>query len=385
MSRQFILILTLFSFTLACFHSGKDTDPEFKKVFDAHRAVYSELYRRPFEATGLPSIYGQLPIRELQTGDIILRLMAGASSILTSFSNLGGYSHVGIIVKENGSLCVVDCQPHNAPVMGGHCIKSHKLFDWVQDMEVRGDTSKVLSVLVLRCQESFSKTEMMFFLRSYLDGPVQFDSQFELDNDLQHKKMLYCSEFIYVIFKSQLGHQDFIFYSDPVTNQLILRIRELEQENLYPEFIRMLHVIEDRFQVNIHTVHRLVAPSAFEYSMTFHPICFARHPQLHESGYLPLLKMYAYMQRMVIVAKSLHGLPVHHNLEAEYAYAGLKAEQKRLLRRVTKKASSESGTGYFDGNLLIQTMLCELAGARSTFDMAGNAIKKLNPPEDHGN
>ena len=378
-------LLIPFIILVRCTDLEEKVDHRFKLAFDVYKDVYPELLSNPpFDSVEPPGILAQLPVDQLRSGDVILRLNDGASSILSAFSSLGGYSHVGILIREQDALTVVDCQPHNAPQMGGHSIKKHRLSDWVTDIVVRNDVSEVLSVLVMRCNELFSRTALESQVYELLEGNVEFDSAFRLDNDVEDKRLLYCSEFIYVIYQDLIGRDDFIFFSDTITNQLIERAQVVEKENRYPEFFRMLHVIESRFKFNIHHVERLISPSAFEYSSAFQPVCFARHPGLHDSGYLPLLTMYAFMQRSILVLRALHGLPTDVDLKAAFDYAGLNQMQKRSLRKVISTENARKDSGVYNSDRLIFRLLDMAAGAPETFDMAERAIAVLEPPEGHG-
>ena len=370
-------------FLLNCFNPGHRADKSFKQAYDEYKNVYYELLQnQPFSATKAEPIIEQLPLNQLQTGDVILRLMDGMRSILSSISIMGGYSHVGIILQENDSLFVADCQPHNAARMGGHSLKKHRLSEWVADVVVRGDTSQVLSVLVMRCAEPFSLTALQQETEKLIKGNVVFDSGFCADDDSSDIKSLYCSEFIYVVFKSVLGRDNFIFFSDPIANKVIDQILAIEKENKYPDFFRMLRIIESRFKFNIHYVKNLISPAVFEYSAAFQPVCFARHPQLHNSGYLPFLKMYAYLQHSVIVLRALNGLPTDIDLEAAFAYADLDIVQKKMLRQAIDVNENNSAT--FSSDVLIPRLLSDYAGAATTFDILAKAIGRLEPPKGHG-
>ncbi len=382
--RAAVLVLAL-GFLFSCSNRSDRVHPSFKGTFDRERSVYrSLLENNPFSAPHQPSLYAQLSAQNLRSGDVILRLMAGASSILTAFSSLGGYSHVGVIVRLADSLWVVDCQPHNAAVMGGHCVKRHNLSDWVEDFRLKDDVTPVLSVMVMRSQESFSETDFMARLDSLLQGPVHFDSRFALNNDGPEQKNLYCSEFVYVLFKDLLQREDLIFYSDPITNKLIKHVLVLEAENRYPEFCRMLHVIEERFQVKIRGVENLIAPSVFESASAFQPLCFAWPADLASSSYLPLVKMYAHLQRAVLMLRALHGLPVRGDVEAEMDYAELPSGQKKKIRNIIAAEARQNPSGFFESNRLVVALLSEYAGAEETFAMAGKAITKMERPQGHG-
>ncbi len=385
-ARLYFLLLGFLVFGLfSCSDVAEKADPQFKQAFDEQSVVYRDVLRKnAFTGSDLPPLYDQLPHAQLRSGDVILRLMAGASSILTSFSSLGGYSHVGVILREGDSLMVVDCQPHNAAVMGEHCIKKHRLYDWVQDFTLRGDVTPVLSVMIMRARDSFSQEALTAAVNAMLYGKVRFDSQFALNNDLPEQQNLYCSEFVYVLFQPVLKRDDLVYYADPITNKLIEHVLILEKQNRYPEFCRMLHVIEERFHVKMRGVKNLIAPSVFESSSAFAPVFFARHPDLASSSYLPLMKMYAYLQRAVIMLRSLHGLPFRSDVEAEMAYAGLPSEQKQMIRKVIAGLAANGLDGKFSSNQLVSGLLSEYAGSEATFAMVGKAIAKMERPQGHG-
>lgn len=379
----YFMIFTLLS--VHCRPLADRAHPLFKKQFDAQAKVYDKLISQEmFHAPEPRTILAQLPIHELRDGDVILRLMDGASSLLTAFSSLGGYSHVGILQRQGDSLYVVDCQPHNAVRMGEHCIKRHCLAAWVDDVAFRNEVSRVLSVLVLRCNTELDHVRFRNRVDALLNGCVHFDGKFELDNNGPDCHTLYCSEFVYELYKPLLGDREFVFFSDPIVNTIIDHVLTLEKENRYPEFCRMLHVIQDRFQVKIRSVSNLISPSVFEWSSAFSPVCFAYHPQLQTSCYLPLMRMYAYLLRSVLFLRSLQDVPMDMDREAAMAYARLDGEQKAMIRRVLSTEEKNGRLQRFATEKLIGCLLTAYAESPRTYDLGAKAIAKMEPPAGHG-
>ncbi len=384
-NRWYLSFVLSLLFMFCCRHTADQAHPLFKKQFDEQALVYEKLLSSgTFTPQEQRTILSQLPVAQLHDGDVILRLMEGASSLLTSFSSLGGYSHVGILRRMGDSVFVIDCQPHNAVKMGEHCIKKHSLAAWVTDVSFNNEVSRVLTVLVMRCTVPFSGARLRERVDSLLCGCVQFDGKFELNNDQPDCRRLYCSEFVYDLFKPLLGDREFIFFSDPITNTMIDYAMQLEKENRYPEFCRMLHVIEDRFHVKIRNVNHLISPSVFEWSAAFSPVCFAHHPQLKTSSYLPMIRMYAYLLRSVLYIKALHAVPVDCEREAAMAYARLEGEQKFMLRQVFKEEEKNGPMERFVTEKLICRLLTAYAESPRTYELAGKAVAKMERPAGHG-
>lgn len=319
------------------------------------------------------SVYDRIPLAQLKDGDVILRLMGGASSLLTAFSALGGYSHLGIIQRSENNVFVVDCQPHNGATRQDHCIKAHPLRRWVRDFKHGEQTFPVLTVLVMRSVHDFDPKNLNAVLDGYVKGNVLFDTDFALGNDDAEKERLYCSEFVWKVFHKVLGVEDLVFYCDAVTNEIIDFIQGLQKRPKYWGLYSMIKVIQKRFKVAIHKVKDLITPSVFEWSPAFRPVSFTAHPEIATGGYHHMLDLYVKTKKTMSLLRSLHGLRSDLDLNAAMELFELPADEKAAVRSVVD-AVGPKGEQRHDGNRLTLAYLLRLAKDHATFRDIGNAF-----------
>lgn len=377
MCRSVILcFLVLFSFWFSC-KSSQGLPTRFTSRIDKEYEIFAPLFdQTAFADEHRLEIYSSLIRSNIREGDIILRLMDGASSLLTAFSGLGSCSHVGIIVHDDSTLCVVDCQPHNAEVMGEHCIKLHTLKEWVSDMSFKGQIHKVITVRVVRPVQPIERYKLYDLINRYLFGCVHFDGKFKLDNDDPQCQNLYCSEFVYEIYRHLMPSTDFVMPSDALTNSLIERVLQMkkEQDN---DFVRMLETIESRYSSEIRSVEDLITPASFEWSTAFEPICIAIHPDLEDSGYDVLLNAHSRISRAILFYRALDGLSCRVDLQPLLKYAKISAATSSMILDIIHQYKQDNAALFLNGNELIQFHLRKIARSDELFTLLGRSLAKI--------
>ncbi|MBN2433248.1 MAG: hypothetical protein JXQ27_17390 [Acidobacteria bacterium] len=369
-----VLLLAAGTWCLYRMMDQPDIPPVFQARFDRERQVFAALLDRedPFaDPPAAATIYELLRCQDLRSGDVILRLMGGASSLLSAFSSLGGYSHVGIISREEDGLYVTDCQPHNGPSRQSHCIKRHPLQEWVKDFHFHDQVFPVLNVLVLRPDPPVAGETMLAVTDELLNGHVIFDSDFRLDNDRLDADHLYCSEFIYRILERTRPDPRWVFYSDGVTNEIIDFIQSLEKYPRYEALYGLVKEVQERFHVPARHVKQLIAPAAFEWSVRFRPVYYTFHPRIREINYHRLLSLYKEMKPGLILLRALDGLPVVADPEPFLDYADLPPRCRDKARLALADGRPAAGAGY-DGNRLQERFLHHYALSHDTFEDIGH-------------
>lgn len=371
-----VCFLVLFSFWFSC-RSSQTLPKPFTSRIDREYEIFAPLFDHTiFSHEPQSEIHFRLSHSSIREGDIILRLMDGASSLLTAFSGLGSCSHVGIIVNDDSTLYVVDCQPHNAEVMGEHCIKRHTLKEWVTDMSFRGQTHKVITVRVVRPVQPIERSKLLALTNHYLSGCVQFDGEFKLDNNDPHCQNLYCSEFVYEIFCQLAQSTDFVMPSDPITNSLIDRVLDMKKEKSN-DFIRMLETIESRYGSKLRSVDNLITPASFEWSTAFEPVCIAIHPDLKDSGYDILLNAHSMISRAILFYRALDGVSCQVDLQPMLKYAKIPAPTSSMILNVIDQYQKDKAALFYNGNELIQSHLCKIATSDELFTLLGGSLARM--------
>ena len=377
MCRTVILcFLALFSFWFSC-KSSRTLPKQFTSRIDREYEIFAPLFDQTvFADEHRSDIYSGLVRSNIREGDIILRLMDGASSLLTAFSGLGSCSHVGIIVNDDSTLCVVDCQPHNAEVMGEHCIKHHTLKEWVSDMSFRGQIHKVITARIVRPVQPTERNKLYDLINDYLFGCVHFDGEFKLYNDDAQCQNLYCSEFVYEIYRHLNKSTDFVMPSDTITNSLIDRVLDMKNEKSN-DFIRMLETIESRYSSELRSVEDLITPASFEWSTAFEPVCIAIHPDLGDSGYDVLLNAHSTISRAILFYRALDGLSCQIDLQPLLKYAKIRAATSSMILDVIDQYKKDNAALFYNGNELIHSHLCKIAGSDELFTLLGRSLAKM--------
>jgi len=361
-------------FIYHAFHE-EEISPVFRSRFDRERRVFAALldddpFARPPAAD---SIHELISRQELRSGDIILRLMGGASSLLSAFSSLGGYSHVGIISREADGVYVTDCQPHNGPSRQSHCIKRHPLREWVSDFHFHDQVFPVLNVLVVRPDPPVSRETMLAVTDKLLHGRVIFDSDFRLDNDPPDADHLYCSEFIYRVLERTRPDPRWVFYSDGVTNEIIDFVQSLEKYPRYEALYGLVKEVQERFHVPARHVNQLIAPAAFEWSVRFRPVYYTFHPRIRQINYHRLLSLYREMKPGLILLRALDGLPAVADPASLMDYADLAPRCREKVRLALADHRPAAGAVY-DGNRLQERFLHHYALSHDTFEDIGHSF-----------
>lgn len=142
-------------------------------------------------------------LSQLRSGDLIFRHGRGIiSNVLMSLGQREKkYSHAGIVSVENGNVFVYHA-------IGGEENISNKLRkDPLADFCNPADAH---AFGVYRAGLNDSQINSVMILASaYYKNGLQFDTKFDLNTD----DKMYCTEFVYKIFKQALGNENYISLS----------------------------------------------------------------------------------------------------------------------------------------------------------------------------
>lgn len=142
-------------------------------------------------------------LSQLHSGDLIFRHGRGIiSNVLMTFGQREKiYSHAGIVSVENGNVFVYHA-------IGGEENISNKLRkDSLADF---CDPADAYAFGVYRTGLDDSQINSVMILAStYYKNGLQFDTKFDLSTD----DKMYCTEFVYKIFKQALGNENYISLS----------------------------------------------------------------------------------------------------------------------------------------------------------------------------
>lgn len=133
------------------------------------------------------------PYRPLQVGDIVFRRGTGLSSrAIITIDNRGLYSHVGVVVNDNGSWKVVHAVPGESDFPG----QPDKVK--MEPVNVFFASDRAIAGAVMRINMEFSvksiaaKQAMMLYQRNTV---------FDHDYDLEDSTKMYCSELVEFVFR----------------------------------------------------------------------------------------------------------------------------------------------------------------------------------------
>ena len=146
---------------------------------------------------------GKPEITQLRSGDLIFRHGRGfISNALMSFSRREKkYSHAGIVSVENGNVFVYHA-------IGGEENISNKLRK--DPLEMFCNPADVHAFGIYRTDLSTEKVQSILQLAAmYYARGLEFDTKFDLATD----DKMYCTEFIYKVFRQVLGSQNYISLS----------------------------------------------------------------------------------------------------------------------------------------------------------------------------
>ncbi len=139
-------------------------------------------------------------VSQLKTGDLIFR--HGRGFISNALMRLGQrekkYSHAGIVSVENGKVFVYHA-------IGGEENPSNKLRK--DALDVFCNPADVHAFGIYRTDLNEKQISSILALAdNYFKNKLEFDTKFDLNTD----DKMYCTEFVYKVFKQALGKQDFI-------------------------------------------------------------------------------------------------------------------------------------------------------------------------------
>lgn len=135
-----------------------------------------------------------LPMEELREGDIVLRRGCSfASNIILSTDRTGEYSHIGLVHKNDSGWCVIHAVNDEPSFKGDFDrVKIERIEDFFTP-------SRAKSGMIMHSYINDSLAERISTLAiKMVEDSVKFDSSFDITNS----KELYCTEFIYQLYKS---------------------------------------------------------------------------------------------------------------------------------------------------------------------------------------
>ena len=142
-------------------------------------------------------------LSQLRYGDLIFRHGRGIiSNVLITFGRSEKkYSHAGIVSVENGNVFVYHAIGGEENI--SNKLRKDPLADFCNPADAHAfgvyrtglDDSQINSVMILAS--------------TYYKNGLQFDTKFDLSTD----DKMYCTEFVYKIFKQALGNENYISLS----------------------------------------------------------------------------------------------------------------------------------------------------------------------------
>lgn len=141
-------------------------------------------------------IHAQIPLNELQTGDIILRRGEGLVSRYIA-ENFGGslkWSHCGIIVCDSSGVKVVHTQTDG--VHGTDGVRKENLNSFISEAR-----SGSVCILRFRSLNNEHRIKVCEFLNDAQIRKIPFDMQF----DITDSSAYYCTELVYRCFLRASG------------------------------------------------------------------------------------------------------------------------------------------------------------------------------------
>lgn len=162
--------------------------------------------------------------KQLFNGDLIFRKGRDlASSLVLTQGDSGQFSHVGVIVKQQGIVSVIHSVPEGPEVISG--VQTDPLSDFISF-----DNASDIAVYRMKIIDNKTREKILEYLLQQIGKP--FDDDFLLSTD----KKIYCTELVIKAF-SFAG-------TTLVTKQALIEIIMLDEAVLPPDHLRHSSLLE---------------------------------------------------------------------------------------------------------------------------------------------
>jgi len=237
--------------------------------------------------------------KKLLTGDIILRLSSDVTSVGIAIATLSGFSHVGILLREDTKIYVIDVEPAKEK------INKVLLEDWIKDTNNNSvDIKNVIQLKVLRYKDKINRNLIKQLITKQLQTKINFSLNKSIANSL------YCSSFIESIYKIAANNYLPLISSNQVINNVY---KSLVQISLYyqgskkfSDFVTLIKQKKGKIADDIKQLPEVIAPGSFEWSNQFNTITHVQRDIPENSN--EAIKLYKTIYSKIQIVKSLNGI-----------------------------------------------------------------------------
>jgi len=231
------------------------------------------------------NIYNDLLYKysEINTGDVILRLSAYTECIGIAISSFGGFSHSGIILRDNNDIYVVDVHPSREK------ISKIPLRKWLS-------LEKIIQARVFRLKNINSSKRRK--IRNKITNQIGKSINFGIEEDY------YCSGFVYKLLQDYMPNKDLIRFKNFIINVY----RNLEGHLDYSVSRYNLHRIKEELAKKkdvLNGLHeQIIPPTFFEWSNSFETKYWGYIRNIND--FKTLLDLYKYTSNKILALHALN-------------------------------------------------------------------------------
>jgi len=324
---------------------------------------------------------------EIKTGDIILRLNGDDNALGIAITSLGGFSHAGILLREDKKIYVVDVHPGNDSKKRKTVIGKTLLKYWISD--------NTLQVMILRPHDSGYEKKIKKLLHLYLSYDIRFDWKFDLDNDkivynddkISTQYNFYCSEFVYTIVKKVHQFNDNSFLnSKPIGIDIATKLqkrlksdcRDMEEDKCH--FSKLLEMLDNYINKSEKISGKLISPASFEWSVEYDRIMYEYSDKIND--YKELLSLYIRTHKKILALRSLNNKKknsLDFNEIKSFFIKKLNINENEIYELETPiKKSLKRSYSVFNSNLLILDLVTWYSDQNTTTDLIYTGLKNIN-------